>query len=152
AVLADNNVYDNGDAGMALMESSRAEVSGNIFTNNKYGVRLSVGCSENRIEDNAVEDSIEYGFYTYEGSDLPEVMDTGRNQRNVFVNNIVRGGPQSIKFGKSDHTWVITNTFEDAKIIQFEDCTETWVTNNSGLDDVEVKVQEGSCFAPQSTY
>lgn len=79
-------------------------------------------------------------------------MDTGRNQANVFVRNVIRGGPQSIKFKEADDTSVINNTFEDAELIQFQDSTGTWVTNNSGLEDVEVKVQEESCFAPQSAY
>ena len=37
-----NYVHDNGDAGLAMMESFNADVSGNTFENNKYGVRLSL--------------------------------------------------------------------------------------------------------------
>ena len=52
-----NYVHDNGDAGMALMEIVNAEVSDNVFEDNKYGVRLSVGCTDNVFTDNIFSDS-----------------------------------------------------------------------------------------------
>lgn len=52
-----NHVYNNGDAGMALHESFHATVSDNVFENNKYGVRLSVGCGSNYFTNNRFEDS-----------------------------------------------------------------------------------------------
>ena len=52
-----NYVHDNGDAGMALMEVFDAEVSGNTFEDNKYGVRLSVGCANNVFSNNVISDS-----------------------------------------------------------------------------------------------
>ena len=50
--LADNYVHDNGDAGMALMESFNADVSNNVLADNKYGIRLSVGCGDNFFSNN----------------------------------------------------------------------------------------------------
>ena len=35
AIIANNVVYDNGDAGVALFESANTEVYGNTLTNNK---------------------------------------------------------------------------------------------------------------------
>ncbi|CAN0450719.1 unnamed protein product, partial [Scytosiphon promiscuus] len=55
----DNNVYGNADAGMAMMESFNADVSDNTFDNNKYGVRLSVGCADNVFKNNIFSDSSE---------------------------------------------------------------------------------------------
>ena len=52
-----NYVHDNGDAGMALMESFNADVSGNTFENNKYGVRMSVGCANNIFYENVFDDA-----------------------------------------------------------------------------------------------
>lgn len=49
---ADNHCYDNGDAGMAMLESSNADISGNVFEGNKYGIRMSVGCTENLVTNN----------------------------------------------------------------------------------------------------
>ena len=53
----DNYVHDNGDAGMALMETFNAKVSDNVFEDNKYGVRLSVGCADNVFSNNVISDS-----------------------------------------------------------------------------------------------
>ena len=39
------------------MESFNAEVSGNLFADNKYGIRLSVGCGDNVFSDNVVTNS-----------------------------------------------------------------------------------------------
>ena len=54
---AGNYVHDNGDAGMAMMESFNADVSDNIFENNKYGIRLSVGCGRNVFSNNVISGS-----------------------------------------------------------------------------------------------
>ncbi|CAN0513274.1 unnamed protein product, partial [Scytosiphon promiscuus] len=53
----DNYVHDNGDAGMALMETFNADVSNNKFEDNKYGVRLSVGCADNVFSKNDITGS-----------------------------------------------------------------------------------------------
>ena len=52
-------MHDNGDAGMAMLESFDADVSGNVFENNKYGVRLSVGCCHNVFSKNVITGSTE---------------------------------------------------------------------------------------------
>ena len=55
-----NYVHDNGDAGLAMLESFGAEVSDNIFENNKYGVRFSVGCGRNVFSKNVITGSTKY--------------------------------------------------------------------------------------------
>ena len=52
-----NYVHDNGDAGMAMLESFNATVTNNTFVNNKYGVRMSVGCADNFFSQNIMENS-----------------------------------------------------------------------------------------------
>ena len=52
-----NYAHDNGDAGMAMMESFNADVSDNVFENNKYGIRMSVGCADNVFSDNLITGS-----------------------------------------------------------------------------------------------
>lgn len=54
SVFADNHCLNNGDAGMAMLESSNASISGNVFEHNKYGVRMSVGCSGNMVSNNTI--------------------------------------------------------------------------------------------------
>ena len=55
-----NYVHDNGDAGLAMMESFNADVSENTFEKNKYGFRMSVGCADNVFSDNLIVDSTRY--------------------------------------------------------------------------------------------
>ena len=42
---------------MALMESFNADVSNNKFEDNKYGIRLSVGCADNVFSKNDITGS-----------------------------------------------------------------------------------------------
>lgn len=57
AFFPGNYVHDNGDAGLAMLESFDADVSDNIFENNKYGVRFSVGCGHNVFSKNVISGS-----------------------------------------------------------------------------------------------
>ncbi|CAN0465393.1 unnamed protein product, partial [Scytosiphon promiscuus] len=72
AVVPGNYVHDNGDAGLAMMESFNADVSDNIFENNKYGVRFSVGCGQNIFSNNVISGSAKYNTYSYLGSVAPD--------------------------------------------------------------------------------
>lgn len=51
-MTADNYVFSNGDAGMAMLESSNADISENVFEGNKYGIRMSVGSRDNMVYNN----------------------------------------------------------------------------------------------------
>ena len=53
----DNYVHDNGDAGMALMESFNADVSNNVLEDSKHGVRLPVGCADSIFSKNGITGS-----------------------------------------------------------------------------------------------
>lgn len=53
---ADNHVHDMQDAGLAVLESFDAEIYDNIFENVKYGIRISLGGSNNYIHDNTFDD------------------------------------------------------------------------------------------------
>ena len=52
-------MHDNGDAGIAMLESFGADVSDNTFENNKYGVRFSVACGDNVFSNNVISNSAE---------------------------------------------------------------------------------------------
>lgn len=56
AEVYDNIIYNNGDAGIAFMESFGGKVYNNSITNCKYGVRLSVGASDNTFMYNNMTD------------------------------------------------------------------------------------------------
>ena len=44
---------------MAMLESFGADVSNNKFEDNRYGVRLSVGCGNNVFSNNVISRSTE---------------------------------------------------------------------------------------------
>eukprot|EP00752_Nemacystus_decipiens_P012441 g11022.t1 len=147
AIVKNNYCYNNGDAGVAMLESSNADISGNVFENNKYGIRMSVGCTENMVYNNSFYNTSKYALYTYEGSDPPDVQVSGFSQDNVFDSNYVFGGPQAIKFKESDGSHVTNNVFTDPGVIEWTNSTRNVVTGNVGLDgeDVEVVLVD-ACF------
>ncbi|CAM9170055.1 unnamed protein product, partial [Laminaria digitata] len=150
AIVKGNYVHDNGDAGIALMESFNAYVSRNTLENNKYGIRLSVGCGDNVFIRNVISDSSRYNIYTYEGSDEPWVTDSGRSQSNHFKRNTIIGSDESIKLTMADNTKFRDNVFQDATKVRFEDSTGTLMKRNTGLDDVEIRLDENACFQRSS--
>lgn len=95
--------------------------------------------SANRSTDNR------YSIYTYEGSDDPEATDSGRSQDNVFSDNKITGGSETIKLQQADGTQFIDNVFSDVTTTRFDDVTETLMKGNTGLDDAKLKV-ENACF------
>lgn len=54
-VVADNNVHDMDDAGIAILESFDAEIYSNNITNVVYGIRISLGAGNNQIFDNVFD-------------------------------------------------------------------------------------------------
>ena len=89
---------------------------------------------------------IRYNTFTYFGSDAPDVVDSGRSQGNIFQNNTISGGLESVKIKEADGTQFINNTFDRARMIRFDDSTETLMSGNTGLDDAVVKVDNDACF------
>lgn len=52
AIVSGNHVHDNGDAGLAVLESFYLDVNNNVFKNNRYGIRFSVGAGYNWVRGN----------------------------------------------------------------------------------------------------
>ena len=92
---------------------------------------------------------LRYNVYTYEGSDDPWVVESGRQQDNRFFKNTIIGSAESISLRAADGTKFNKNIFEDATNLRFDDCTGTIVRRNTGLDDVEQMVVD-SCFHENS--
>ena len=44
---AGNKLYDNFDAGLSLVETSRTYVTGNEFNRNNWGIRALAGANDN---------------------------------------------------------------------------------------------------------
>ncbi len=49
AIVTGNHVHSNGDAGLAVLESFYMDVNNNVFKNNRYGIRFSVGSGYNWV-------------------------------------------------------------------------------------------------------
>lgn len=58
ATVIGNYVHGNADAGLALLESFNADVSDNVFQDNTYGIRMSVGSANNMFSYNDILDSV----------------------------------------------------------------------------------------------
>ena len=85
-------------------------------------------------------------MYTCEGSDNSWVADSGQSQDNIFSDNTISGGEQTIKLTMADGTEFIDYTFENAKTVRFENCEGTLMSGNIGLRSVELKITDCSCF------
>eukprot|EP00904_Undaria_pinnatifida_P005755 jgi/Undpi1/2309/HiC_scaffold_13.g05693.m1 len=145
-----NNVHDNADAGIAMLESFDAEVSGNTLKDNKYGIRLSVASADNVFSQNKISGSSQYSVYLYGGNDVPETTSSSRPQYNKFEGNTITGGGESMRVADSDGTQFVDNTFVDAATTRFDDSADTLVSGNAGLEDIKIKVVNSACFDGKS--
>ena len=81
-----------------------AEIYDNSIDNVRYGIRMSLGSSDNNIYRNTFNDCSDYGLYTYEGSDEPtEGVSDGRPSGNHFYENVVSDTAGGVKFKYSDN-------------------------------------------------
>ena len=93
---------------------------------------------------------LRYNTYTYLGTDAPDVVDSGRPKDNIFRENNIIGGVESIKLMDTDGTQFINNTFQDATTIRFSDATKTVMSGNIGLKNSKIKVADGASFDARS--
>ncbi|MDP2310822.1 MAG: right-handed parallel beta-helix repeat-containing protein [Pseudomonadota bacterium] len=113
-IVEGNLAENNGDAGFAIMDSHDNILRGNTARGNLYGVRLSVGASDNVIQDNQLSANTMYGIYTYQGTDAPTIND-GRPARNLFSNNDVsRSGNVGVRAGDAEENTFVGNTFAES--------------------------------------
>lgn len=120
-----NQTNDNTDSGIAIFDSHNNTLLGNISLRNKNGLRLSVGSSNNIVDNNEFGFNNTYGIFFYKGSDPPTSGD-GRPKLNKFLsNNIHDNSNYMIKMGDSD-----SNTFESNKFQR--NGLELFITNSQG--------------------
>lgn len=93
-----------------------------------------------------------YNVYTYEGSDAPYVVSSGRCQDNDFLGNKIEGGIETMKLQASDGTTFVENAFSDVSTIRLDDATEVLMSGNTGLNGTsfDLKIQNGGCFDASS--
>lgn len=113
SLVEGNTSSYNTDTGIALFESNNNMVRGNTVKYNKTGIRLSVGSSFNRFENNTIHNISSNAIYTYKGSDAP-VRGDGVNRSNVWAGNRVyatTSGGFVMKLGSTDNDRFENNDF-----------------------------------------
>lgn len=118
SILEGNLAERNAEAGIALMDCHDNVVRRNVVRGNQHGIRLSVGSSDNLIEDNDVYDSTGYGIYLYQGTDAPTIND-GQPTRNTFRGNVLTGNKTSLRANTASDNRFEDNVFADAGPVGF---------------------------------
>lgn len=105
SVVSGNRVWNqlNG-AGIAVFDSVGNTISNNTVSNNKYGLRFSVGSRDVQVANNSVTDSSAYAVFSYKGTDTSVYTGTsGRPTGVVFDGNTFSGsGSNLLKVTDSD--------------------------------------------------
>lgn len=146
ALIEDNECLNNSDAGVALFDSNNSVVRNNHLQFNDYGIRLSVGSANNRIENNTINGNDRNGFYLYRGTDPPHEGDDGRPKFNQFANNAVHNnGSEGIKLQDSDFNVFAGNEFVANNVsFKFERGRENQLQGNIIPSDVTVQITGSS--------
>ncbi len=135
SVIAHNNVHDNPNgAGIAVFESWGDTISDNTVTNNKYGLRFSVGSHDVAAKSNTLSGTTQYGFYAYRGKDAPVYTKTGgRNVDLTFENNTVKGtAGDTASISEADRITFTGNTVSGTPgKIRLDRSTATKLTDNT---------------------
>lgn len=135
------------DAGITLLESSSATVTGNVFEKNAFGTRISVGSKDNLFRSNLFSDN-GLSVNLYEGIDVPYDLPTGRPTDNLFDANEFREEGLVVDAQNTDGLQFTNNLFlSSASSFSFEDSTAVLLKENFGMDDSEFKVVS-TCFDP----
>ena len=105
SVIADNEVsgHPNG-AGIAIFDSVGNVVRDNRVSDNRYGLRFSVGTRGTTVTGNTVSGSSQYAVFSYRGTDVPAYTGTsGRPSDITFTGNTFAGsGSDLFKVQDSD--------------------------------------------------
>ncbi|CAM9140533.1 unnamed protein product [Laminaria digitata] len=152
AIVTGNHVHNNGDAGLAVLESFYMDVHDNVFKDNRYGIRFSVGAGYNWINNNIISRSFRYNIFTYLGTDLPDVPDTtGFPIGNVFWRNYISGTYlYTIKLKEADFTVIVNNRIRSAATIMIDGCSDTTYRDNTQEEYLTFNVKTDSCFSGDS--
>lgn len=135
ALVEGNLVFENSDTGIALFESNNSVVRDNLVQGNKYGIRLSMGSSGNRLEGNTISGTAQNSIYTYVGSDGPERPgNDGINRNNVWTrNNVAGSGIYMLKLSATDGDTFSNNDFtgNPGATFYLKGAINTTYTNNT---------------------
>ncbi|CAM9818058.1 unnamed protein product [Discosporangium mesarthrocarpum] len=144
-VVKDNTISNMQDAGIAIFESFDGTISNNVIKNVKYGIRLSMGSADVTVSSNSFDSCSDYGFFTYQGTDPPEVND-GRPSAITFSDNTISATSVGFKFKNSDGLIIKDNEFTGTKTMELESAKTLTMTGNTIPSGVDFEYSSGSCF------
>ncbi|CAN0190743.1 unnamed protein product [Ectocarpus sp. 6 AP-2014] len=151
AIVTGNHIHDMQDSGLATLESFDILFSNNLIERCKYGVRLSLGAGNNVVYGNTFSDLSSYGFFTYIGSNEPDVPPyTGYRPFGISVQNNVFSTWHMGKLKEADTTTITGNIFENALVFEVDNSQDTTMTGNTYPDTVEISVKNDACFVSGS--
>lgn len=157
STIANNEAYQNGDAGAAIFETSNTTIYGNNFHDNRFGIRLSLGSSNNDIYDNTFDtteatapvgtnSTATYAVFMYQGSDTPEVAGSdGKPGYNRFFGNKILGKTETMKIIDTRNSTFEENVFA-GDFVRFRNSTSISWTDNELPQNYEVKFEGTTCF------
>jgi parallel beta-helix repeat protein len=88
--ILDNYVHDNVGSGIELFDSHRNLVTGNRIDNNRDGIRISVGSSENVVSNNTFDSNQSRAIYVYIGNDNSLTGNNRPHDNTISSNTITR--------------------------------------------------------------
>ncbi|CAM9510688.1 unnamed protein product, partial [Hapterophycus canaliculatus] len=151
AIVKGNYIHDMQDSGLATLESFNILFANNYIERCKYGVRLSLGAGDNVVFGNTFSDLASYGFFTYIGSNLPEVPPyDGFRPFGTTVDANVFNTWHMGKLKEADSSVITGNTFASATVFEVDNSTDTVFTGNTYPDTVVISVKNGACFVSGS--
>ena len=114
SIIENNYVHDqpNG-AGIAVFDSMNDTIRNNTVTNNKFGLRVSVGTHDVTFQGNTVTGSSSYAVFGFQGtSDVATYgIPSGRPTNNIFTGNTFNGAPINlVRLLATDGTQFVNNT------------------------------------------
>ncbi|CAM9271896.1 unnamed protein product [Ectocarpus sp. 12 AP-2014] len=153
ATVRGNVVENSMDSGVAVYESSNCEISQNNLSRNKNGIRMSMGSSNNLAFENHIvingEDE-KYAIYLYRGNDTPAVEGSdGRPRNNRIFDNSLMSDNAVVMARNADDNIIEGNTIFGRES-RFVDSFNTLWYGNSVPDLHELKLEDDSCFDPES--
>ena len=160
AIVQRNFVNVCSEAGIAMHESSRGVISGNVLLQSTINVRVSSGSSGNVFENNVIRHGKRHDISVYEGSrgsDIPPLYRASRRpENNIFSKNkfersrTVDGG---VHIKNADGTQFVENLIFDGPWNFFIEDSKNFVfSGNFGYDRIDVFMDGVSCVDPVSDF
>ncbi|CAN0448780.1 unnamed protein product, partial [Pylaiella littoralis] len=130
AQISHNVVENNGDSGIAFLESSRGVVYNNTVRNNVHGIRLSVGSRDAVVAGNTFEDNTGFDVYTYGGTDPVVEAESSNITGSIFFDNVFSGNAGGSRLDDSVDTQFVSNSVGDWERVELRGSDNLLIVGN----------------------